>query len=102
MISENGLPAINPGEYLAEMLDETGMSQSELARRIGVSRMCISHIVNGKRPVTAEIACLIGRVFSQTPQYWMNLQTSYDLKMLDGNLKNRLHQISPIDMTSIQ
>ena len=51
MISENGLPAIHPGEYLAEMLDETGMSQSELARRIGVSRMCISHIVNGKRPV---------------------------------------------------
>lgn len=97
-MSENGLPAIHPGIFLAEILEETEMSQAELARRIGVSRMCISHIVNEKRPVTAEIACLIGKVFGQTPQYWMNLQTNYDLKKLDGVLKNRLRQISPLEV----
>lgn len=96
MISE-----IHPGEFLAEILDETKISQSEFARHIGVSRMRISHIVNGQRPVTAEMAHLIGKAFGQTPQYWMNLQVSYDLKTAESELKNTLRNIQQISVSSV-
>ena len=51
-----GLPAIHPGEFLAEALQELGVSQAEFARVIGVSPMRVSHVVKGSRPVTAELA----------------------------------------------
>ncbi|MDC8445814.1 MAG: HigA family addiction module antitoxin [Nitrosomonas sp.] len=47
---------------------------------IGVSPMRISHVIKGTCPVTAELTLLIGRAFGQSPQYWLNLQTAYDLK----------------------
>ena len=52
----NGLPPIHPGEYLAETLDELGVSQARFAREIDVSPMRISHVIKGTRPVTAELA----------------------------------------------
>lgn len=85
--------AIHPGEFLSEILEEIGISQAEFSRKIGVSRMRVSHIVNGHRPVTAEMAHLIGKAFGQTPQYWMNLQVNYDLKVASHGLKNRLKHI---------
>lgn len=97
MSSRNRMKAIHPGVFLAEILDETGISQAEFARRIGVSRMRISHVVNGQRPVTAELAYLIGKAFGQTPQYWMNLQVSYDLKTAEPGLKNKLRHINPFE-----
>jgi addiction module HigA family antidote len=98
MAVKNGLTPIHPGEFLAEILEEIGVSQSEFSRRIGVSRMRISHIVNGQRPVTAEMAHLIGKAFGQTPKYWMNLQASYDLKIAERSLKDqisRIHRLEP-------
>ena len=92
----NGLPAIHPGEYLAEVLDELGMSQAEFARRIGVSAMRISHIVRGSRPVTAGLALLFGRAFGQSPQYWMNLQTTFDLKVAETVVGKRLPSVVAI------
>ena len=87
---KNGLPAIHPGEFLGEILLELGISQAQFARAIGVSPMRISHIIKGTRPVTAELALLFGRTFDQTPQYWLNLQTSYDLKTTEANIADRL------------
>jgi len=87
---KNGLPAIHPGEFLAEILGEMGISQAEFARTIGVSPMRISHVIKGDRPVTAELALLFGRAFNQTPQYWLNLQASYDLKIAKANIGKRL------------
>ena len=86
----NGLPAIHPGEFLAEILGEMGISQAEFARAIGVSPMRISHVIRGDRPVTAELALLFGRAFDQTPQYWLNLQVSYDLKIAKTSIGKRL------------
>jgi addiction module HigA family antidote len=71
--------AIHPGEYLKEMLEELEVSQSAFADTIGVSPMRISHVINGSRPVTAELALLIGKAFGQSPEYWLNLQTAFDL-----------------------
>ena len=77
---QNGLPPLHPGEYLKEIIEELGISQARLARFLGVSTMRISHVIRGKRPVTAEMALLFGKAFGQTPQYWLNLQADYDLK----------------------
>lgn len=89
----NGLTPIHPGEYLAEILEEFHISQALFARTIGVSPMRISHIVKGKRPVTAELALLFAKAFEQTPQYWLNLQASYDLKTAEKSIANRLFSI---------
>lgn len=87
---KNGLPAIHPGEFLNETLSELNVSQAELARGISVSPMRISHLIKGSRPVTAELALLLGRAFNQTPQYWLNLQADYDLKTAEAEIGERL------------
>ena len=58
--------------------------------------MRVSHVVNGTRPVTAELALLFGRAFGQSPQYWLNLQAGYDLKTAEGNMKDRLRVVRPL------
>ena len=90
---KNGLPAIHPGEFLQEILEEKGMSQAQFARVIGVAPMRISHIVRGTRPVTAEMALLFGRAFALSPQYWLNLQAAYDLKLAERAIGNRLKAV---------
>lgn len=87
---KNGLPAIHPGEFLSETLSELNVSQAELARGISISPMRISHVIKGSRPVTAELALLLGRAFNQTPQYWLNLQADYDLKTAETEIGGRL------------
>ena len=100
MAIKNGLPAIHPGEYLKEILEELHLSQNALALSIGVSSMRISHVVHGKRPVTAELAVLFGKAFGQTPQYWMNLQASYDLKVTEKAMARRIKQVQPFAMAA--
>ena len=90
---KNGLPAIHPGEFLNEILEELGLSQAEFARTIGVSPMRISHVIKGDRPVTAELALLFGQAFKQSPQYWLNLQASYDLKLAKASIGKRLASV---------
>jgi addiction module HigA family antidote len=96
MAIKNGLPPIHPGVFLKEILDELGMSQNAFAHAIGVSPMRISHVIKGSRPVTAELAVLFGKAFGQTPTYWMNLQTSYDLKIVEKTLAQRMQQVQPL------
>lgn len=89
----NGLPPIHPGEYLREILNEMGMSQAAFAKAVGVSPMRISHIMREERPVTAEIALRFGRAFGQSAQYWLNLQTSYDVKIAEREMKASLRKV---------
>jgi len=100
MAIKNGLPPIHPGVFLKEILAELGISQNAFAHSIGVSPMRISHVINGSRPVTAELALLFGKVFSQTPTYWMNLQTSYDLKTAEKELVQRMRQVKPLSLAA--
>jgi addiction module HigA family antidote len=86
----NNLPAVHPGEFLRETLEELGLTQSAFAEVIGVSPMRVSHLLKGDRPVTAELALRLGRALRQTPQYWLNLQTSYDLKVAQTEMKDSL------------
>jgi antitoxin HigA-1 len=93
MNMKNNLPPVHPGEFLKEILDELDISQAEFARAIGLSAMRISHVVKGKRPVSAEMALLFGKAFGQTPQYWINLQAAYDLKIAEKVVSRRLAEI---------
>ncbi len=96
MTIHNGLPPIHPGEFLAEIMAERNISQAEFARVIGISPMRISHLIKGTRPLTAEIALLMGRALGQSPQYWLNLQTAYDLKRAEKMIGRRLLTIRPL------
>ena len=96
MTIKNGLPAIHPGEFLKALLEDLGTSQADFACAIGVSSMRVSHVVNGKRPVTAELALFFGRTFGQSPQYWLNLRAGYDLKNAERAMKDRLRVVRPL------
>ncbi len=93
---DNGLPPIHPGEFLAEILNELGISQAQFARAVGVSPMRVSHVVNGARPVTAELALLFGRALGQSPQYWLNLQATYDLKKAETEIGSQLANVTEL------
>jgi len=70
----------HPGEILLEeFLKPTGMTQTTLAEKMGVPIQRVNTLINGKRDMTAETAILLARTFETTPQFWMNLQTAWDL-----------------------
>jgi len=93
MTIKNRQHPIHPGGFLSEALEGLGTSQADFARAIGVSPMRISHVINGTRPVTAELALLFGKAFGQSPQYWLNLQAAYDLKTTEREIGNRLRGV---------
>lgn len=79
MLPENRIPT-HPGEILLEeFLKPLEVSQVAFARYIGVPTQRINEVVRGKRGVTPESAWLFAQAFGTTPQFWMNLQTAYDL-----------------------
>ena len=85
------LPPIHPGEILKEeFLEPMGISQYRLAKDISVSPRRINEIVHGKRAITADTALRLGRFFNMSPQFWLNLQTRYDLEVTEDQLENRL------------
>lgn len=95
-MNKKDLRAVHPGQFLAEALEELTLSQAAFARAIGVSPMRISHIVKGARPVTAELALLFGRAFDQSPQYWLNLQSNYDLRLAEAAIGPRLRAVRSV------
>ncbi len=79
MIPENRLPT-HPGEILSEeFLVSSGVTQVALAQHIGVLVQRINEIVRGKRGITPETAWLFSQAFGTSPEFWINLQTNYDL-----------------------
>ncbi len=85
------LSPIHPGEILLEeFLKPMGMSQSRLALDVGVHPRRINEIVLGKRAITADTALRLARYFGNSPQFWLGLQTDYDLDVTEDALGNRL------------
>ncbi len=79
MLPKNRVPT-HPGEVVREeFLRPAGLTQVGLAKHIGVPVQRINEIVRGKRGVTPETAWLLSQAFETTPEFWINLQTSYDL-----------------------
>ena len=91
MVKKN-IPPVHPGAYLKELLDELALSQYRLAKDIVVPAMRINYVINGKRPVNAELALRLGRYFGQHPRYWLNLQSRYDMDLAEDTLAAQVEQ----------
>jgi addiction module HigA family antidote len=74
-------PAIHPGEILKDELAELGVTPTELARQIAVPANRMTQIIQGKRAITGDTALRLGHWFEMQPQFWLNLQTAYDLRL---------------------
>ena len=73
-------PPTPPGEVLAEeFLAPMGMTQGQLAEKMGVPIQRVNMVVNGRRAITADTALLLARIFGTSPEFWMNLQAAWDL-----------------------
>jgi antitoxin HigA-1 len=73
--------AIHPGEHLAEQLEALDMSAAELGRRLRVPANRITEIINGQRAITGDTALRFGHFFHTSPEFWLNLQAIYDLRL---------------------
>lgn len=81
LIPENRIPT-HPGEMLLEeFLKPMGMTQVAFAKHLGISLQRVNEIVRGKRGVTAETAWLFSEALGTTPEFWMNMQSGYDLAL---------------------
>lgn len=79
--------AVTPGEILKEeFLAEYHLTQGALARAVGISPNRIKEIINNRRRITADTALRLALYFGNSPEFWMNLQANYDLKIAQRNL----------------
>src|SRR3954447_26574605 len=87
-MAKNEFAPVTPGEMLKEeFLAGYGLSQSALAKAVGISPNRIAEIVNNRRRITADTAVRLGLYFGNSAEFWLNLQSHYDLKMARRNLK---------------
>src|SRR5450759_1967749 len=92
-MTENRLPPVHPGEVLLEeFIKPLGLSQNRLGLNIGVNPRRITVIVLHKRRVTAETALRLARYFGTSPQFWLGLQSDYDLDVAADDLGERLER----------
>ena len=77
---------IHPGEHLAEELRELGISAAELSRQIDVPVNRITGIIHGQRGITADTALRLWHLFGTSPQFWMNLQQLYELRLAESEV----------------
>jgi addiction module HigA family antidote len=90
---EDKLPPIHPGEILyEEFLKPMGITQDHLAEDLSVEPQEISGIIENKRPISADAALRLSRYFGMSEQFWLNLQTHYDLEIQKDRLGERLRR----------
>ena len=80
MSVSNGMRPVHPGEILEEELEALGMSANAMAAALGVPANRITAILKGQRGVTADTALRLSRYLGTTPQLWLNLQTTFELR----------------------
>ena len=98
-MTKRRIKPVHPGVYLKELLDELKLSQYRLAKDLGIPAMRINYVINGKRPVNAELALRLGRYFGQEPRYWINLQSRYDMDKTEDALSDQVaREVHPLRM----
>ena len=92
------LPTVTPGEILLqEFLKPMGISQYRLAKNTRLPQTRIADIVKGRRSITAESALRFARFFGTTPEFWLNLQSTYDLRVARRKLQSRVErEVEPV------
>jgi antitoxin HigA-1 len=91
----DNLPPIHPGSFLRDELEALGFSARKFADHIHVPHNAVTGIMNGERSISARMAIRLGRAFGTTPQYWLNLQTIYDLKQACAEMPADVLHIEP-------
>ena len=97
----NGLPPIHPGEIIRkDILPEAGLSVTDAAKALGVSRQMVHDILAGRKPLSAVMCMKVSSLFGSTPEFWMRLQSDYDLKKASQNKKvmARVARIVPVKL----
>ena len=84
---------IHPGEHLAEELRELGASAAELSRQIKVPVNRITAIINGQRSITADTALRLGHWFGTSPEFWLNLQKLYELRLAQARIGEMVEKL---------
>ena len=77
------IPAIHPGEHLAEELRELKLSAAELARQLRVPTNRITSILNGRRAITGDTALRLAHFFGTSAEFWLNLQSLYEIRLAE-------------------
>lgn len=94
-MSRNKMRPVSPGEVLREQLEEIDMSASALASRLNVPPNRVTAILNEERAVSPDTALRLGRFFGTTPEFWLGLQTAYDLRKAEINAPRDIAAIVP-------
>lgn len=85
---------IHPGEVLKDELDEVGLTQSALAKHIGVLPKTINEICRGKRGISAEMAMKLSKALGGGPQFWLNLQNNWEISQIDETAYETIKQVA--------
>jgi addiction module HigA family antidote len=85
--------AIHPGEILADELSELGVTPTELARQLNVPVNRITQIIQGKRGITGDTALRLGHWFQTSPQFWLNLQAAYDIRVAEAKVAEQIEHL---------
>jgi len=84
---------VHPGDVLQDELEEIGITQSDLARHIGIMPKTINEICRGKRGISAEMAMKLSKALGGSPQFWLNLQNNWELSQLNETV---FREIKPV------
>ncbi len=90
-------PAIHPGEHLAEELNTLRMSAAELARHLKVPTNRITEILNGQRAITGDTALRLGHFFGTSAQFWLNLQSLYELRRAERKVAKSIKVLPTLE-----
>ena len=93
------VPAIHPGEHLAEELKELNMSAAALARQIKVPTNRITEILNGQRAITGDTALRLAHFFGTSPEFWFNLQKLYELRLAEKKAGKAIKSLPTLNET---
>ena len=86
-------PPIHPGEILADELKELGVSATELSRQINVPTNRVTQIIRGMRGITGDTALRLGHWFGTSAQFWLNLQSTYDIRLAEEKIGKEIGQL---------
>lgn len=91
----------HPGEVLRDgVFTETGITVTEFAKRIGVTRVALSRVLNGKAGISADMAMRLGAALGGNAESWLHMQANYDLWQAAKSMKRELAKIEPLELAA--
>lgn len=93
-MNENHFTPVHPGEVIRDELEELNLTQSALAKHIGVLPKTINEICRGKRGISAEMALKLSKALGGSPQFWLNLQNNWEISQLDKTTFEHINRVA--------